>query len=79
MSPAPITVGWSEVIGMWHASVWDWFSTTLMMMGFAMLLVVAAYLVLLLITPVRGRGPDNVHNEQPAAQGSFAELIRLAS
>jgi hypothetical protein len=65
---------------MWHASVWDWFSTTLMMVGFATLLGLAAYLVLLLVAPAGAHGPDDVYDEQPSPQGSFADkLIGLAS
>jgi hypothetical protein len=65
---------------MWHANVWDWFSTSLMMVGFSILLGLGAYLVLCLVSAVGGDAPDDIFEEQPVRDDLYYDELRwLAS
>jgi hypothetical protein len=52
---------------MWSsgASVWDWLSALLMIIGFTMLLGLSVYLMMSLVHGAAGEPPDDVSDSRP--------------
>ena len=62
------------------ANVWDWFSTALMMVGFAILLGLSIFLMIALVSDEGGRAPRDSDRLTPLSEDEFGDYIRpLAS
>jgi hypothetical protein len=64
----------------WHtASVWDWLSASLMIVGFTIMLCLASYLVYALVAGDGGRAPEDDRDlltpDEPAADARFEGWI----